>query len=89
MSERREVSGVLGVSEESVALVRRGLEAVINDPDGTGFDLALQTFSISGKTGTAEAAQVRPGASEGLARWLKEDHAWFSAYAPADDPQAC
>jgi penicillin-binding protein 2 len=86
-SERREVSGVLGVSEESTALIRQGLDAVINDPDGTGFDLALETFSMSGKTGTAEAAQVRPGASEGLARWLKEDHAWFVAYGPTHDPQ--
>ena len=87
MNERREVSGTLDVSHEHMDLIRVGLDEVVNDPDGTGFDLQVTDFSMSGKTGTAEAAQVRAGASESLARWLTEDHAWFTAYAPSHDPQ--
>ena len=87
MSERREVSGTLDVAARDLDLIRVGLDEVVNDPDGTGHDLMLTEFSMSGKTGTAEAAQVRAGASEALARWLTEDHAWFTSYAPSHDAQ--
>ena len=87
MNERREVSGTLDVSPDELELIRQGLFDVVNDPDGTGYDLIVEDFSMSGKTGTAEAAQVRAGASESLARWLTEDHAWFAAYAPSENPQ--
>lgn len=87
MPERREVSGTLDVSADVLALIKEGLLQVVNDPDGTGYALVVDDFSMSGKTGTAEAAQVRAGASESLARWLTEDHAWFAAYAPSENPQ--
>ncbi len=77
----------LDVSNASQALIREGFVRVVNDPSGTARDVALDAIVIAGKTGTAEAAQLRAGASPALARWLKEDHAWFAAYAPAEDPQ--
>ncbi len=84
---RTEVIARTGASAESLSLTRQGLVAVVNDPDGTAPDSALDEIVMAGKTGTAEAAEGRPGASEALRAWLKEDHAWFAAYAPADDPQ--
>ena len=77
----------IDVSDASQALIREGFVRVVNDPSGTARDIALDAIVIAGKTGTAEAAQVRAGADPQLAHWLKEDHAWFAAYAPAEDPQ--
>lgn len=70
-----------------LSVIREALVRVVNDPSGTARDVALQSIVIAGKTGTAEAAQVRAGVSAQMATWLKEDHAWFAAYAPAEDPQ--
>ncbi|MGB0589696.1 MAG: penicillin-binding protein 2 [Myxococcota bacterium] len=77
----------LNVDPHGMSLVREGFVRVVNDIDGSAYDSALDAVVMAGKTGTAEAAQVRAGATAELATWLKEDHAWFSAYAPADDPQ--
>ena len=77
----------LNVSPQALSLVREGFVRVVNDIDGSAYDSALDAVVMAGKTGTAEAAQVRAGATAELATWLKEDHAWFSAYAPAEDPQ--
>ncbi|MCB9736755.1 MAG: penicillin-binding protein 2 [Deltaproteobacteria bacterium] len=77
----------LAATPEELATIREGLVRVVNDSNGTGKEARLDTVVVAGKTGTAEAAQSRPGADEELRRWLKDDHAWFAAYAPADDPQ--
>ncbi|MGD0091409.1 MAG: penicillin-binding transpeptidase domain-containing protein [Planctomycetota bacterium] len=74
----------LGVSQASLAVVRQGLEEVVNvgrpGERGTAYNpfheqgppLAIR---VAGKTSTAEH---RKGA---------EPHAWFAGYAPADNPQ--
>ncbi|MGM0576988.1 MAG: penicillin-binding protein 2 [Myxococcota bacterium] len=85
--EQPEVVGRIDAPREALSMVREGLVRVVNDPDGTAADAALESVVMAGKTGTAEAAQVRPGASPELAHWLEEDHSWFAAYAPAEDPQ--
>jgi penicillin-binding protein 2 len=77
----------LDIEPQIISLVREGFVRVVNDIDGSAHDSALDSIVMAGKTGTAEAAQVRAGANNELARWLTQDHAWFSAYAPADDPQ--
>lgn len=41
---------------------------------GTGVEAKLKNISVAGKTGTAENASGK-------------DHAWFTAFAPADDPK--
>ncbi len=82
-----QVSSVLNLSEEHMGMIREGLLAVVQEPDGTAADSRLENIVIAGKTGTAESAEWRAGASAKLGAWLREDHAWFAAYAPADDPQ--
>ena len=82
-----QVSSVLNLSEEHLGVIREGLLAVVNEPDGTAADSRLEEIVVAGKTGTAESAEWRAGASPKLAAWLREDHAWFAAYAPADDPE--
>ncbi len=66
----REVS----VSPEDLAFVTDTLQAVVTLPYGTGTS-AFAGFGVpvAGKSGTAETGTPDP-------------HAWFPAYAPADDP---
>ncbi len=77
----------LPFSAEHLALVRQGLFRVVNEDGGTAFKSRLESVVMGGKTGTAEAAQTRRGASPEVAAWLREDHAWFVGYAPADSPE--
>jgi penicillin-binding protein 2 len=69
-TQLREVSA----SDADLAYVTDTLQAVVTLPYGTG-TAAFAGFGIpvAGKSGTAETAEPDP-------------HAWFPAYAPADDP---
>ncbi|MEO7296253.1 MAG: penicillin-binding transpeptidase domain-containing protein [Candidatus Limnocylindria bacterium] len=68
------VAQQISVSAEDLAFVTDTLEAVTTLPYGTG-TAAFAGFGIpvAGKSGTAETGTPDP-------------HAWFPAYAPADDP---
>ena len=68
------VAHEISVSPEDLAYVTDTLEAVTTLPYGTG-TAAFAGFGIpvAGKSGTAETGTPDP-------------HAWFPAYAPADDP---
>jgi penicillin-binding protein 2 len=54
--------------------LRRALVAVVSAERGTGALARVEGVEVAGKTGTAE----NPAG---------EDHAWFVAYAPANDPE--
>ncbi len=82
-----EVERLIGLPAEKLDLVHQGLVATVEDDDGSGRLARLPHVRIAGKTGTAEAPRVLQGVSEELARWLLRDHAWFAAYAPAEQPQ--
>ena len=65
-----------GVTDETLAAVREGLLAAVEEPIGTGFrTIRLKDVQIAGKTGTAETSPGKP------------DHAWFAGYAPAANPR--
>ena len=65
-----------GVTEETLAAVRGGLLAAVEEPTGTGFKtVRVPGVTIAGKTGTAETSPGKP------------DHAWFVGYVPADKPR--
>ena len=77
----------LPVRKTALAQVQAALADVVNTGRGTGKHAALPGITVAGKTGTAQvitlghervAAQKLP--------WQQRDHAWFVAYAPADDP---
>lgn len=59
--------------------VKEGMREVVNEPGGTAYVSRVEGINISGKTGTAQAASLDAG------RHLN-DHAWFIAYAPSEDP---
>lgn len=68
----------LGLSKKTISLVKEGMVGACS-PGGTGFtffDFSQKTnISVACKTGTAETDEKG------------KTHAWFSAFAPADDPE--
>lgn len=61
------------VSPEVAASLTRMMQAVVTD--GTGKRAQISGVSVAGKSGTAQQGNDQP------------PHAWFTAFAPADDPQ--
>lgn len=66
----------LNMKPETIKILRDGLRKVVSE--GTGKALNQPSLPpVAGKSGTAEAWR----------RGVKQNHAWFGAYAPADQPE--
>jgi penicillin-binding protein 2 len=87
--------GRLPAKKSTREQVLSGLVAAVNKPFGTGYWSRLKDIFIdgapvvlAGKTGTAQV--VKLGAKRLKASqvgYFERDHAWFAAFAPADDPE--
>ena len=64
------------MSEEEAEFLNELMRAVVTD--GTAKVLINDAYTVAGKTGTAEFAED-----------INESHAWFTAFAPAEDPEIC
>lgn len=84
-----------GVSQKNLALIRKGMNAVSNEPGGTAFRARIEQEGmwLSGKTGTAQVRRITMREREtGVKKnedlpWKERDHALFVAYAPEDNPR--
>lgn len=63
-----------GLSGGTLTFLQRAMLLVVEQPGGTAHWLRLPWLKFAAKTGTAQNPHG-------------EHHAWFTAYAPADDPQ--
>ncbi len=65
-----------GVSPEDIELIRQGLVAVVNGENGTANHVARYApgITVAGKTGTGQNPHG-------------ENHAWFTCFAPAEEPE--
>lgn len=73
-------------------VVLSGLRAVVHEQRGTAFNaLRDKSLKISGKTGTAQVVKLADNVNRKLVAKLakdhEKDHAWFSGYAPYDNPR--
>jgi penicillin-binding protein 2 len=76
------------LSKATRDVVLRGLLAAVNQPYGTAYWQRVKEFTVAGKTGTAQV--VKLGAKRLKAEqvsYFERDHAWFAAFAPAEDPE--
>lgn len=79
----------LTIAPKNLDLVRRAMVAV-TQPGGTAVFASLGApYQIAGKTGTAQVVAMKQGEKYD-AKKIDErhrDHAWFIAYAPAENPR--
>jgi penicillin-binding protein 2 len=62
---------------------------VVNEPHGTAYRSRLPEVKFAGKTGTAQVMKLglKQKLDPTLQQYYSRDHAWFAAYAPAEDPE--
>jgi penicillin-binding protein 2 len=75
----------LGAKPANLALVQKGLQAVVSD--GTGRAAKLPYLAVAGKTGTSQIVALEKEKQKGKSPEKYQNHAWFVAYAPASEPQ--
>lgn len=73
------------LSDETVAAVKSGMWAVVNEARGTGGAARCPGIDISGKTGTAQVVSQNLEKSTNSSEY--KSTAWFVGYAPSDKPE--
>ncbi len=85
----------MGLSEQNMELIKRGMYEVVNVAGGTALGAAF-TFNgqqMAGKTGSAQVKRISMRERQsGVIKqedlpWKYRDHALFVAYAPYDNPK--
>lgn len=68
----------INVAKENLEAIKKGMAMAVTE--GTASEAGIKDLKIAGKTGTAENVPT-PENPEG------ENHTWFIAFAPADNPE--
>jgi len=79
----------MNLNPEDVALVKRAMVAV-TQPGGTAVAASFgASYQIAGKTGTAQVVAMKQGEKYDASKLdeYHRDHAWFIAFAPAEQPK--
>jgi penicillin-binding protein 2 len=66
-----------GLAPEQIECVRRGMWDAVNRGGGTAPSARIKNYEVAGKTGTAQFWRGR----------VKDNHTWFIAFAPYDNPR--
>lgn len=83
-----EVLGRLPVKKRNLDIVRKGLFQAVNRRSGTAWRSRIESLEFCGKTGTAQVFSRKGNTTRrGSAPEHLQPHAWFVAYAPAEDPR--
>ncbi|MCG6904676.1 MAG: penicillin-binding protein 2 [Rhodobacter sp.] len=89
---------VLDIDPDHLALVRKGMNSVMNTRKGTAYSsrVVADGIRMAGKTGTSQVVAITPEErAQGITRnedreWKRRDHALFVSFAPFDAPRiAC
>jgi len=86
---KKEITGKLPASRQTLEIVKKGLWQAVNTGKGTATIASIDGIDISGKTGTAQVVgrkQDETSDEQVVASHLKS-HAWFVAFAPSEDPK--
>lgn len=75
----------INLPPDALEAMREGLWNVVNEIGGTGGRARIDGLDVCGKTGTVQVI-AQSGWKQKLP-FKFEDHAWFAAFAPRDDPQ--
>lgn len=84
--EKREI----GIKPETLELLRQGMTRNVQGEKGTGRRAKSRIVSIAGKTGTTEVISSKTRdkilKEQGEVAEKYQNHAWFTAFAPVDNP---
>ena len=82
------------LNKEYLSLIRKGMVAVVNEVGGTARKVQFEEFTVAGKTATSQVIshKTRETLEEELEEEEKlkkefQNHAWFVAFGPAEDPE--
>ena len=76
----------IDIPEEHLRVVRDGMREVVHGERGTGKKALLPHIEVAGKTGTSQVVSRIHDEEEEVPRHHR-DHAWFIAFAPAQNPR--
>ncbi len=76
----------MGITNEQIETIRRGMWKVVNEPGGTGKKGQVKNVQVAGKTGTAQFWRETKDA-RGVQTKIKDNHTWFICFAPYEDPK--
>lgn len=70
-------------------LIQQGMLEVVYGKRATARKVAIKGLTIAGKTGTAQVVSLSrsKGLKDDEIPYMERDHAWFTAFAPAEDPE--
>jgi penicillin-binding protein 2 len=74
------------LAPRTVAFIKDALSGVVNEPRGTGSKARMEGLTVAGKTGTAQVVSAKAATAVKSPDEL-DDHAWFVAFAPAEEPK--
>jgi penicillin-binding protein 2 len=76
------------VAPDDLRRITDALFDVVNDPNGTAYPARDPALDVAGKTGTAQTGYVVKKDDDTKTAWfLSQNHAWFSSFAPAHNPE--
>jgi len=83
------ITGTVPVKPENLALIRKALNGVVDEPGGTGSKARIPGVAVAGKTGTAQVVRLEhfDGVKESKIPTKYRDHAWFVSFAPAENAE--
>ena len=78
----------VALNEKALRIVREGLWAVVNQPGGTAYNSArVPGAEMAGKTGTVQVIAQATRTDAKALPFKYRDHAWFTSFAPEQDPR--
>jgi len=80
----------LPLKEKFLKIIRKGMIAVVNENGGTARKVQFQEFTVAGKTATSQVVShktLETMDDEAKAKRLFQNHAWFVAFGPAENPE--
>lgn len=85
---KRKAPARLSFPEEHLAVVRNGMDLVVNGA-GTAVrsKLLLENVAMAGKTGTAQVRRIAGSQRGQSGEWKYRDHGLFVCFAPVDNPR--
>lgn len=84
-----ELISTLNISPKHLKVIQEAMVEVVQGQSGTAKSVQVNGVTIAGKTGTAQVVKLskHKHLDEDEIPYKERDHAWFTCFAPAEDPE--